>query len=87
MIRWMQIAAVVLDLGIVGLWVALGANTGWTKTLVPVPRVDPVTDIAYTEYEKRFVPGLDFVVVGAGLTAVLFAASVIIPKLHKQKNS
>ena len=41
-------------------WQSAGANTGWTKTSVAVPRIDPITEIAYTDYEDRFVPGIEF---------------------------
>jgi hypothetical protein len=54
------------------LWAATGANRGWTKTTVPVKKTDEVTGITVDEYQKRFVPGVDFLgaaPVGAGILA------------------
>jgi hypothetical protein len=51
-------------------WTATGANRGWTKTTVPVKKTDEVTGITVDDYQKRFVPGLDFLgaaLVGAGI--------------------
>lgn len=45
-------------------WVKAGKNTGWTKDRVAVEKVDEFTEITYTEYEERFVPGLDFLAGG-----------------------
>jgi hypothetical protein len=54
------------------LWAATGANRGWTKTTVPVKKTDEVTGITVDDYQKRFVPGVDFLgaaLVGAGILA------------------
>ena len=53
-------------------WVATGANRGWTKTSVPVRRTDEVTGITVDDYQKRFVPGVDFLgaaLLGSGILA------------------
>ena len=53
-------------------WLAAGANRGWTKTSVPVKTVDEVTGLEGIVYQKRFVPGVDFVGgawLGAGILA------------------
>lgn len=67
--RILQIlAAVVLLLGL-GVWLATGANRGWTKTSVPKKTVDEITGIEAITYEQRFVPGVDFLgaaLLGAG---------------------
>jgi len=59
-----------------GFWFAAGANRGWTKTSVSKKTVDDVTGIEGITYEKRFVPGVDFLgaaVLGGGiLTAASF---------------
>jgi hypothetical protein len=55
----------VIAAGAVVFWLATGANRGWTKTLVPVKVLDPVTGIEGVNYEKGFVPGVDFL--GAAL--------------------
>jgi len=65
------LALTVLAAGLL-FWLAAGANRGWTKTSVPVRKLDEVTGIEGIEYRKRFVPGLDFlgvVVLGAGALA------------------
>lgn len=54
------------------LWLAAGANRGWTKTSVPVTRTDPVTGLSVDDYQKRFVPGIDF------LAAALMAAGLVV---------
>jgi hypothetical protein len=61
-------------------WLATGASRGWTKTSVPVKTLDEVTGLEGVTYQRRFVPGLDFlggVVAGA---AVLGGASLIFRK-------
>ena len=64
--------ALVLALGTAILWIALGANRGWTRTSVPVKIVDDVTGIEGVQYRQQFVPGLDILgsaLLGAGLLA------------------
>ena len=54
------------------LWVGTGANRGWTKTSVPVKRTDEVTGLTVDDYQKRFVPGIDFLgasLLGSGILA------------------
>ena len=66
----LRIIAALLILGATGFWVATGANRGWTKTSVQRKTLDEVTGIEGVSYEKRFVPGVDFlgaVVIGAGI--------------------
>ncbi len=60
-----RILALVVVLGCLSWWLATGASRGWTKTSVPVKQVDAVTGIEGVTYERRFVPGLDFL--GAAL--------------------
>ena len=54
------------------LWLATGANRGWTKTSVPVKTLDAVTGIEGVTYQAKFLPGVDFLgaaLVGAALLA------------------
>ena len=76
----LRILALVLVVSAVVVWLATGANRGWTKTSVPIKMTDEVTGIMYDEYQKRFVAGVDFL--GASLLAagVLMAASFIFRK-------
>jgi hypothetical protein len=72
--------ALLLFVAAMALWLATGANPGWTKTSVPVKRIDEVTGITVDDYQKRFVPGVDFL--GAALlgSVILAGASFLIRK-------
>ena len=65
-----------LVLAAAGCWLVAGANRGWTKTSVPKKTLDEVTGTEGITYEKKFVPGVDFlgaaVVVAGILTGVSF---------------
>ena len=67
----MRVAAAMCAVSCVGLWLALGANRGWTKTTRSHMEKDPVTDIEYPVAEKKFSPGVDF------LAAALLASIVL----------
>lgn len=58
-------------------WAAKGYHRGWSQHQVPVKQVDPITELEYVTYEKRFVPGIDYL--GAGLLAgaVVFGATFL----------
>lgn len=58
-------------------WAAKGYNTGWTKHQVQVQQVDPVTELEFITYEKRFVPGVEFLGGGIALGVALFAATFL----------
>ena len=73
--RALQMAAVVFAVAGVGLWLALGADRGWTKTSVAIERIDPVTDLHYPEYKKGFFPGVDFLAVSLAVSVALFGSS------------
>jgi hypothetical protein len=62
-------ALVVLGLG-AALWFFGGPNLGWTKTSVPIEQIEEVTQLKQITWEKRFVPGVDFL----GATALLATA-------------
>ncbi len=71
-----RLVALVLMIGALVFWRSAGANRGWTKTSVPVRTLDEITGIEAITYEKRFVPGVDFLgaagLGAVGLTAVSF---------------
>jgi hypothetical protein len=69
--KTLRIFALVLALYAAGTWLASGGNRGWTKTSVPVKTVDEITGLEAINYERRFVPGLDF------LGAALLGASCL----------
>jgi hypothetical protein len=74
---WLRILS--LDLAVIGviLWLALGANRGWTKTSVTHWQKDPVTDIDGPVIEKRFVPGIELLAVWLAANAALFGVSFL----------
>lgn len=74
--RGLRVFAVAIALAGIAFWLMAGANRGWTKNRVENRTVDEVTGIEAVSFEKRFVPGVDFlggVAVGAGaLVAISF---------------
>ena len=58
-------------------WWFGGSNTGWTKTYITAPTTDEVTGIVYEVKQEKFVPGIDCLAVGTGLSFVVFAASFL----------
>jgi hypothetical protein len=81
--KFLRILAVILLLGSAALWLGTGANRGWTKTLVAKKTTDEVTGIEAVTYEKKFVPGVDF------LGATVFGAGILtgLSFLFRNKNS
>ena len=73
----LRAVAAILILAAAGIWLAAGANRGWSKTSVPVKRTDEVTGSTVDDYQKRFVPGIDFL--GAALlgSGILAGASLL----------
>ena len=70
--KLLRVLAVVILFGAALAWLLTGTNRGWTKTSVPRKLVDEVTGIEGVTYERRFVPGLDFLaaaLLGSGLLA------------------
>jgi hypothetical protein len=68
----LRILAVLIVLAGLAFWLGTGANRGWTKNRVEKRTVDEVTGIEGVTFEKRFVPGLDFlggIMVSAGAVA------------------
>ena len=70
----MRQVAAVLAVVSVGLWFALGANRGWTKTTRTHMEKDSVTDIEYPVTENSFSPGVELL--GAGLFAAAALAGI-----------
>ncbi len=63
----LRVLAALVFIAALGFWLAQGANRGWTKNQVPVKIVDEVTGIEGVRWERRFVPGVEFL--GAGVVA------------------
>ena len=74
----MLAALVVLGAGTT--WLVTGANRGWTKTSVAVKTLDPVTGIEGISYQKKFLPGVDFLGAAAVGAVVLAGASLFFRK-------
>lgn len=68
----LRIVALVVALGALGSWLALGANTGWTKNRIEKKTIDEVTGIEAITYEDKFIPGIEILggaILGAGALA------------------
>lgn len=74
----LRLLALLLALAAAGGWYFLGANRGWTKTSVAVERTDEVTGLTVKDWEKKFVPGIELLAAGLGLSAALAAGSFLI---------
>lgn len=61
-------------------WWFSGADMGWTKTYVTIPATDEITGIPYEVKQEKFIPGVDFVALGTGLSFAIFAASFLFSK-------
>ena len=66
----LRLLALAILLAAIGYWFATGANRGWTKTSVPIKTVDDVTGIEGVTYQKKFIPGVEFLA-AAGAASVL----------------
>ena len=81
----LQTSALLLALAAAVYWAAAGANTGWTKTSVPVKTVDEVTGIEGIQYEKHFLPGVELLGL-ALLTAGALAGGSFLIKTNPSVN-
>lgn len=73
----LRVVALVLFVGAIGYWAAAGANRGWTKTSVPKTVHDEVTGIDGVTYEKKFVPGVEFLALATCVAAALAGVSFL----------
>lgn len=76
--RLFLLASPAIGLAVIATWVALGANTGWTKNRVQETHIDEITGIEHAIWTERWVPGVDFLAVGLACSAVLLIASLAI---------
>jgi hypothetical protein len=86
--RILKLLAVLVLLATGATWLATGANRGWTKTSVAVKTLDPVTGIDGISYQKKFLPGVDFLGAAFGGAALLAGASLFFrkPKTNQPTN-
>jgi polyisoprenoid-binding protein YceI len=68
--KTLRILSVMLLLAAVITWLVNGASRGWTKTSVVIKTLDPVTEIEGITYQKKFLPGVDFL--GAAMVSAAF---------------
>jgi hypothetical protein len=66
----LRLFALAVLIAALGYWLATGANRGWNKNKIPVKTVDDVTGIESVTYEKKFIPGVEFLAL-AGAASVL----------------
>ncbi|MGF1530019.1 MAG: hypothetical protein ACFCU4_01510 [Puniceicoccaceae bacterium] len=79
------IAGLFFSVGSVLFWAAGGFHMGWSQNRVPIQKVDPITEIEFTEYEERFVAGLEIVVAGNIIGDLLLLSGIVLFK--KRKNN
>jgi hypothetical protein len=83
----LQALALLIALAAAILWLATGANRGWTKTSVPVKTLDAVTGIEGVTYQAKFLPGVDFLGTAFGGAALLAGASFLFRKQKTINNT
>ncbi len=83
---FLKILSIVIFLISIGLWLVDGANTGWTTTEQEIQKIDEITEIEYTVYEKKLTFGIELPVAGTIAAAFVFAASLFF-KPTKQSTS
>ncbi len=83
--RILQLLAVLVLLATAVIWLATGANHGWTKTSVPVKTLDEVTGIEGITYQKKFLPGVDFLGASFVAAAMLASASLFFRNTNKKQ--
>ncbi|MEJ0090715.1 MAG: hypothetical protein WDM80_13355 [Limisphaerales bacterium] len=84
--RILQILAVLVVLAAGTTWLVTGANRGWTKTSIAIKTLDPVTEIGGITYQKKFLPGVDFLG-GAAVVAVALAGASFFFRNKKTKHT
>ena len=79
-----HIAALVVLLGTLGVWLSTGAARGWTKTSVSVMEVEPVTGIEFPVEKKQFIMGVELLGAGVALSLMLLGISFVFKSKPKQ---
>ena len=81
--RILQSLTLVIVLAAAVIWLATGANRGWTKTEVQTESIEPVTEMRVLHHEKKFLPGVDFLGAALAGAALLAGASFLFRKTNK----
>jgi len=58
-------------------WAAAGWNLGWTQSQIPVKQIEPITGIEFVTYQKHFLPGVELLSLGLGVSIGVFAITFI----------
>jgi len=83
----LRVTALFVVLVTLVLWLFGGPNTGWTKTSVMVKTIDPITDQEQIHWEKRFLPGVEFLGGGVLVGAVLLGTSFLFHRKHSSPDT
>ena len=78
--RILRVIAALLAILCLAVWIALGANRGWTKTTSTRMEKDPVTEIEYPVIAKHFSPGIEVLGIGLLASVALVGLSFTIKK-------
>lgn len=76
--KTIRLLALIFALGTVSFWAAKGAHRGWSQDRVPVKQLDEITGLEHVTYEDRYVPGVDFLGGGLGISALLLVVSFFV---------
>lgn len=71
----LRIAALIVALVALGVWLETGAHRGWTKNNVIVIEVDEVTGLQNPVPQKKFIMGVELLGAGLAVAAGLAGAS------------
>jgi hypothetical protein len=82
----LRLAALFITLVTLVLWLFGGPNTGFTKTSVMVKTIDPVTEQEIITWEKRFLPGVEFLAGGLLSGALVFGASFFFGRKQPERS-
>jgi len=82
--KFLQTVAFGLAAASLLVWLALGSNVIWTRTSVTKWQKDPVTEIEGPVIEKKFVPGIDLLVLGLAGALALFVGSLFVSKTENK---
>ncbi|MDG2170832.1 MAG: hypothetical protein P8L44_23225 [Opitutales bacterium] len=61
-------------------WLLGGARKGFYVISEEIPKLDPVTEIEYSERHDKFLPGIDFLLGGVILGGSFYLISFLFPK-------
>jgi hypothetical protein len=83
--RILRLLALLVLVTAAAIWLVTGANRGWTKTSVMIKTLDPVTGIEGITYQKKFLPGVEFLGVAGVAAGALAGLSFLFRKPNQTK--